>query len=280
MRRTSRRSSSPASARQPLWGELVLTALFPDDTDALMLLAALESFDPELDWTQRALPQGRGPGLGTRLDGPVRAAAVRRAHLDRAVEQRTARRSANAGRRDRAPRSRPRVRLGHASDHRAVPAVAGRARPRRRAARPTRARLRLRQRHPRAGRAEARRRARGRRRQRSAGADRHARQRRTQRRRRPRSQVFLPNDEPVATYPIVVANILASALVALADTLAARVAPGGRIAMSGILAGQEDEVIARYADASTTCAPNGSRTGCASQAHAAAADRPRAGMLE
>ena len=62
-----------------------------------------------------------------------------------------------------------------------------------------------------------------------------------------RLAVYLPGDEPVATYPVVVANILASALVALADTLAARVAPGGRIAMSGILAGQEDEVIARYA---------------------------------
>ncbi|UNK51011.1 50S ribosomal protein L11 methyltransferase [Lysobacter sp. S4-A87] len=58
---------------------------------------------------------------------------------------------------------------------------------------------------------------------------------------------FMPDQEPVATYPVVVANILASALVALADTLAARVAPGGRIAMSGILAGQEDEVMARYA---------------------------------
>ncbi len=62
-----------------------------------------------------------------------------------------------------------------------------------------------------------------------------------------RLAVYLPGDEPVSTYPVVVANILASALVALADTLAARVAPGGRIAMSGILAGQEDEVIARYA---------------------------------
>lgn len=61
--------------------------------------------------------------------------------------------------------------------------------------------------------------------------------------------VHLPEDEPVRTYPVVVANILASALVALADTLAARVAPGGRIALSGILAGQEDEVLARYAEA-------------------------------
>jgi ribosomal protein L11 methyltransferase len=57
---------------------------------------------------------------------------------------------------------------------------------------------------------------------------------------------YAPNDEPADTYPVVVANILASALVSLADTLAARVAPGGCIAMSGILAGQEDEVIERY----------------------------------
>ncbi|MFD0326440.1 50S ribosomal protein L11 methyltransferase [Lysobacter gummosus] len=62
-----------------------------------------------------------------------------------------------------------------------------------------------------------------------------------------RIEVHLPQDEPAATYPVVVANILASALIALADTLAARVAPGGRIALSGILAGQEDEVLARYA---------------------------------
>jgi ribosomal protein L11 methyltransferase len=58
---------------------------------------------------------------------------------------------------------------------------------------------------------------------------------------------YLPQDEPVATYPIVVANILATALDALADVLAARVAPGGRIALSGILHGQEDELLERYA---------------------------------
>lgn len=58
---------------------------------------------------------------------------------------------------------------------------------------------------------------------------------------------YLPQDEPVTTtYPIVVANILASALDILADTLAARVAPAGRIAMSGILSGQEDELLQRY----------------------------------
>lgn len=58
---------------------------------------------------------------------------------------------------------------------------------------------------------------------------------------------YLPEDEPVATYPIVVANILASALDALAELLAARVAPHGRIALSGILHGQEGELLERYA---------------------------------
>ncbi len=62
-----------------------------------------------------------------------------------------------------------------------------------------------------------------------------------------RLTVHLPDDEPSATYPVVVANILASALDALAETLAARVAPGGRIALSGILAGQQDALLARYA---------------------------------
>jgi ribosomal protein L11 methyltransferase len=61
-----------------------------------------------------------------------------------------------------------------------------------------------------------------------------------------RLTVHLPDDAPVATYPVVVANILASALDRLADTLAARVAAGGRIALSGILVGQEDALLARY----------------------------------
>ena len=58
---------------------------------------------------------------------------------------------------------------------------------------------------------------------------------------------FMPADEPAATYPVVVANILASALDALAEILAARTAPAGRIAMSGILAGQEHELLRRFA---------------------------------
>ena len=62
-----------------------------------------------------------------------------------------------------------------------------------------------------------------------------------------RLAVYLPEEEPLATYPVVVANILASALDALAETLASRVASGGRIALSGILQGQEEELLIRYA---------------------------------
>jgi ribosomal protein L11 methyltransferase len=62
-----------------------------------------------------------------------------------------------------------------------------------------------------------------------------------------RLQVFLPEDEPTARYPVVLANILAVALDALAEHLASRVEAGGEIALSGILAGQEDELLLRYA---------------------------------
>ena len=55
-----------------------------------------------------------------------------------------------------------------------------------------------------------------------------------------------PDDAPEGTWPIVVANILASALDALADTIAARVAPGGRLALSGILDGQQAPLLERY----------------------------------
>jgi len=61
-----------------------------------------------------------------------------------------------------------------------------------------------------------------------------------------RFEVFLPADAPTTTYPVVVANILASALDALAETLSARVVPYGRIALSGILEGQQDALLSRY----------------------------------
>jgi ribosomal protein L11 methyltransferase len=44
------------------------------------------------------------------------------------------------------------------------------------------------------------------------------------------------------TFDVVVANILANVLVALAPVLAAKLAPGGVLLLSGILAPQEDEV--------------------------------------
>lgn len=62
-----------------------------------------------------------------------------------------------------------------------------------------------------------------------------------------RLRVYAPEDEPAAQYPVVVANILATALDELEPLLAARTAPGGLIAMSGILDGQEDELLLRYA---------------------------------
>lgn len=47
-------------------------------------------------------------------------------------------------------------------------------------------------------------------------------------------------------FAIVVANILAGPLVELAPTIAGHVAPGGRLALSGILAQQADEVLDAY----------------------------------
>ena len=61
-----------------------------------------------------------------------------------------------------------------------------------------------------------------------------------------RLQVFAPEDAPDQTYPVVVANVLASALDALAERIASYVAPGGMLALSGILEGQQHELIARY----------------------------------
>ena len=61
-----------------------------------------------------------------------------------------------------------------------------------------------------------------------------------------RLNVYLPEDEPDATYPVVVANILASALESLASLLAKRTQAGGLIALSGILQGQETDLLEHY----------------------------------
>ena len=47
-------------------------------------------------------------------------------------------------------------------------------------------------------------------------------------------------------YPVVTANILAGPLVELAPMIAGHVAPGGHIALSGILANQANEVLQAY----------------------------------
>ncbi|AIC09883.1 50S ribosomal protein L11 methyltransferase [Xylella fastidiosa] len=62
-----------------------------------------------------------------------------------------------------------------------------------------------------------------------------------------RLEVYLPAEAPVRRYPVVVANILASTLVALAERLTGYVAPGGRLALSGILRGEEVVVLRCYA---------------------------------
>jgi ribosomal protein L11 methyltransferase len=64
-----------------------------------------------------------------------------------------------------------------------------------------------------------------------------------------RFELYLPQDMPAQQADVLVANILAGPLVSLAPQLATLVKSGGRLALSGILAEQGDEVAAAYADA-------------------------------
>jgi ribosomal protein L11 methyltransferase len=61
-----------------------------------------------------------------------------------------------------------------------------------------------------------------------------------------RLALYAPEAAPAGRYPVVVANILAGALDALAGQLAAACEAGGRIALSGILDGQQDALLRRY----------------------------------
>lgn len=62
-----------------------------------------------------------------------------------------------------------------------------------------------------------------------------------------RAEVSLTPIEQVAgVYPLVTANILAPTLIAMVQPLAARVARGGLLILSGILATQAEEVLAAY----------------------------------
>lgn len=61
----------------------------------------------------------------------------------------------------------------------------------------------------------------------------------------------LPNDVD-NRFAVVVANILAGPLVELAPIIAGHVAPGGRLALSGILANQAEDVLDAYRDQGLT----------------------------
>ncbi|WDD96299.1 50S ribosomal protein L11 methyltransferase [Burkholderia sp. FERM BP-3421] len=57
----------------------------------------------------------------------------------------------------------------------------------------------------------------------------------------------LPDDCPAGEFDIVVANILSNPLKLMASMLASKVKPGGRLALSGVLARQAEEVASVYA---------------------------------
>ena len=234
----------PGVGEIPLWREMTLTALFDADTDALLLLAALEAFDPGLDWTQvrfekvedqdweRAwLDQFQPMRFGTRTwivpwnhDLPDEAnaedAAIVRLDPGLAFGSGTHPTTALCLRWLDALAARGELQGKPVLDFGCGSGILALAALKLGAARAVGV-----DNDPQALIATADNGERN-----GVGID-----------------VFMPQDEPPATYPVVVANILAVALDALAETLAARTAPGGRIAMSGILAGQEDELLQRYA---------------------------------
>lgn len=61
--------------------------------------------------------------------------------------------------------------------------------------------------------------------------------------------IYLAKDMPAGQFDVVLANILAGPLVALAPQLIEHTRSGGRIALSGILAEQAQEVRDAYSDA-------------------------------
>ena len=234
----------PGVGEIPLWHEMTLTALFDADTDALMLLAALEAFDPGLDWTQarfekiedqdweRAwLDQFQPMRFGAstwivpwnhELPDEANAADAAIVRLDPglAFGSGTHPTTALCLRWLDALAARGELQGREVLDFGCGSGILALAALKLGAARTVGV-----DNDPQALIATA------------DNAQRNGMH----------IDVFMPQDEPLRTYPIVVANILAIALDALAETLAARVAPGGRIAMSGILAGQEDELLERYA---------------------------------
>lgn len=235
----------PGVGETPLWHALVLSALFPHDADALVLLAALESFDPGLDWTrasfrnvedqdwERAWMDQYVPlHFGARTwivpfnrelpeEAAQPGAAVVRLDPGLAFGSGTHPTTALCLRWLDALSSHGLLRDARVLDFGCGSGILALAALKLGAARAT-------------------------------GIDNDpqaliaTRDNATRNDVADRLDVYLPQDAPQGTYPVVVANILATALEQLADTLAARVAPGGRIALSGILAGQEPPLLARY----------------------------------
>ena len=237
----------PGVGETPLWDEIALSALFPHDADALLLLAALEAFDPALDWSRAGFGQVEDQDwerawmdqyaplrFGARtwivpwnhaLPDDARAADAAVVRLDPGLAFGSGTHPTtslclqwlDALAADGTLRGRQVLDFGCGSGILALAA------------------LKL-------GAAHA------------DGVDNDPQALSATRDNADRNgvgvalAVFEPAQAPTGSYPVVVANILASALDALADTLAARVATGGRIALSGILHGQEGELLTRYAE--------------------------------
>lgn len=235
----------PGVGETPLWKQMVLTALFDADTDALALLAALESFDPELRWDQAAfrkiedqdwerawLDQFKPMRFGARtwvvpwnhkvpVEAGADAAIIRLdpglafgsgTHPTTALCLEWLDTLATQG----LLQGREMLDFGCGSGILALAAIKLGA-----------ARADGIDNDPQAIIAT------------HDNAERNG----------VAAQLYavLPEQASSRRYPVVVANILASALDALAETLVGHCEPGTRIALSGILAGQEDELLQRYA---------------------------------
>ncbi|MBJ6978500.1 50S ribosomal protein L11 methyltransferase [Luteimonas sp. MC1895] len=236
----------PGVGETPLWASITLTALFPHDADALLLLAALESFDPGLDWGRASFRK-------------VEDQDWERAWMDQYVPLRFGRRTwivpwnrdlpADTGADAAVVRLDPGLAFGSGTHPttalclRWLDGLAGDG-----MLDGVRvldfgcgsgilalAALKLGAAHatgidndPQALQATADNAQRN-------GVD-------------ARMAVHAPGDAPAGTWPVVVANILAAALDTLADTIAGCVAPGGRLALSGILDGQQAPLLARYGE--------------------------------
>jgi|SRR5690606_14057750 len=237
----------PGVGETPLWDEVALCALFPHDADALLLLAALDAFDPALDWTGAAFRQVADQDwerawmdqyapmrFGTRawivpwdhaLPDAARTADAAVVRLDPGLAFGSGTHPTtslclqwlDSLASEQRLEGAALLDFGCGSGILALAALALGA-----------ATADAVDNDPQALQATRDNAARN-------GLDQGLR-------------AWSPEDAPPGPYPVVVANILATALDTLAPTLAARTAPGGRIALSGILDGQQDALIERYGE--------------------------------